>query len=519
MNTFARRSLLAALLAAMFTNAAPADAAAMLRADGDRLTITPGVRAPGYQLRIIGPGPFLIEKTFLRNETMALQVGGDARWNDGAYTYEIAPIVGMEVRGGDAGGSRNADVAALEGGSFSIAQGRLLIPTSVPESQRSSDRDSAQAKDQVIPDDLIVQGSECVGLDCVDGESFGFDTIRMKENNLRVVFDDTSASAGFPATDWNLTANDSASGGINRFSIDDITAATTPFTVEGDTPTNSLYVDSTANVGLGTATPVLRLHAVRGDTPGVRLEQNGTGGFTPQTWDIAGNEANFFVRDVTGGSRLSFRIRPGAPTSSIDIAASGNVGIGTATPGASLDVARSGDTTLRISNLATSGFTNDWDWKNNAATGRLTLTDDPSGLRVPLKVAPNAVDNLLRIGVLATNTVDINGNLTVTGTITPDYVFEPKFDLPTIEQHAAAMWQNKHLPKVAPAATNAEGKGVIDVGARSQGLLEELEYAHIYIEQLHTRVQTLQRDDAAQKAELAQMRAMLATLERRIDGK
>ena len=42
------------------------------------------------------------------------------------------------------------------------------------------------------------------------------------------------------------------------------------------------------------------------------------------------------MRDVTGGSRLPFRIRPGAPTSSIDIAASGNVGIGTASPGSPL---------------------------------------------------------------------------------------------------------------------------------------------------------------------------------------
>ena len=36
---------------------------------------------------------------------------------------------------------------------------------------------------------------------------------------------------------------------------------------------------------------------------------------------------------MTGGSRLPFRIRPGAPTSSIDINASGNVGVGTASPG------------------------------------------------------------------------------------------------------------------------------------------------------------------------------------------
>ena len=39
------------------------------------------------------------------------------------------------------------------------------------------------------------------------------------------------------------------------------------------------------------------------------------------------------MRDVTGGSRLPFRIRPGAPTSSIDITADGNVGIGTASAG------------------------------------------------------------------------------------------------------------------------------------------------------------------------------------------
>ena len=37
--------------------------------------------------------------------------------------------------------------------------------------------------DQVILDDLVVDGSICVGQDCVNGESFGFDTIRLKENN------------------------------------------------------------------------------------------------------------------------------------------------------------------------------------------------------------------------------------------------------------------------------------------------------------------------------------------------
>ena len=66
--------------------------------------------------------------------------------------------------------------------------------------------------DFVIADDLIVQGSACVGLDCVNGEVFNFDTIRVKENNTRISFNDTSV-APFPTNDWTIRANSSASGG------------------------------------------------------------------------------------------------------------------------------------------------------------------------------------------------------------------------------------------------------------------------------------------------------------------
>src|SRR5882757_5622856 len=186
--------------------------------------------------------------------------------------------------------------------------------------------------DNVIADDLIVQGSACVGLDCVNNESFGFDTIRLKENNTRIKFDDTSTGAGFPNNDWQLTANDSASGGLNKFSIENITTATVPFTIVGAAPTNSLFVDSSGRLGIKTAVPGLNIHIATGDTPAQRFEQTTASGFGAQTWDIGANEANFFVRDVTGGSRLPFRIRPGAPTSSIDINATGLVGVGTASP-------------------------------------------------------------------------------------------------------------------------------------------------------------------------------------------
>ncbi len=183
--------------------------------------------------------------------------------------------------------------------------------------------------DQVFLDDLIVDGSACIGFDCVDGESFGFDTIRLKENNLRIRFVDTSSTASFASNDWQITANDESNGGANKFSIDDIDNSRTPFTIEAASPSNSLYVDSSGRLGFGTANPVVQLHVVDGNTPTLRLEQDGSSGFTPQTWDLAGNETNFFVRDVTNGSKLPFRIRPGAETSSIDIDASGQVRIGT----------------------------------------------------------------------------------------------------------------------------------------------------------------------------------------------
>jgi hypothetical protein len=70
------------------------------------------------------------------------------------------------------------------------------------------------------------------------------------------------------------------------------------------------------------ASPAVRVKV--DDTPGINLVQTGRS-FAAQTWDVAGNEANFFVRDVTGGNRLPFRIRPGAPTSSLEIAATGDV--------------------------------------------------------------------------------------------------------------------------------------------------------------------------------------------------
>jgi hypothetical protein len=313
------------------------------------------------------------------------------RLPDGSYIYELrlTPVLSLSARetlkaarGNDddpedvrATRKREAPPILVQSGSFSIVNGAVIVAGAQEERQARPvskvtepplpglTSGNAVTKtqqhhalrivkpDDVIPDDLIVQGSACVGLDCVNGEVFGFDTIRLKENNTRIQFDDTSA-AGFPTNNWQIRANSSAAGGASFLGFVDQGASgnsetgTIVFEVDAGAPANSLKVSSTGRVGLRTATPALDVHMNTGDTPAIRLEQNNGSGFTAQTWDVAGNEANFFVRDVTGGSRLPFRIRPGAPTSSIDISADGRVGIGIASPSKALDVAKSGaDTT------------------------------------------------------------------------------------------------------------------------------------------------------------------------------
>ncbi len=107
--------------------------------------------------------------------------------------------------------------------------------------------------DQVVSDDLIVQGSLCVGFDCVNGESFGFDTIRLKENNTRIRFEDTSVGT-FPSNDWQIFANDSASGGASYLGIEDNTAGRMIFRVDAGAPLLSLRIDALGNLNLTSTT-------------------------------------------------------------------------------------------------------------------------------------------------------------------------------------------------------------------------------------------------------------------------
>lgn len=364
--------------------------------------------------------------------------------------------------------------------------------------------------DQVILDDLIVDGSACIGLDCANGENFGFDTIRMKENNTRLKFDDTSATASFPNVDWQLTANESTNGGLNKFSIEDITNGRIPFTVEASAPTNALFIEDTGDVGVGTNNPVLEMHIVDGDSPSIRIEQDGSSGFTPQTWDMAGNETNFFVRDVTNGSALPFRIFPGNSNDDGLVIRNSRVGIYTDNPQSTLHVQKSDGTTqvLVKETNATQGQRVMLELENKGdPTIQMLNTAFPAinwqmraGQRFIIDDSLNSATGNFLFDLTAAGDLSIAGSLTTGGagacSATPcDAVFDPEvYSVPSIEEHAAEMWKNKHLPAVGPTLPNQP----VDVTVKLLRMLNELEHAHIYIEQLHARVETLEEKLIAQ---------------------
>lgn len=272
-------------------------------------------------LTLSGPGGLVVH-AFGPGERPTLDVfdAGGQPLPDSSYTWELKS---EPMSKGSERDRHHSEVERstlpqhiFQSGYVTVDNGRFVMPD-MPESTATTfgtpeveqvGTEAVGEKDFVVQDEFIVNGSACIGQDCTDGEEFlQLETLRLKEDHLRLEFQDTSVGVGFPSNDWQITVNDAGSGGANRFSIDDIDAATVPFTLEAGAPDHSLYVDDAGHLGLGTSTPAADIHRVDGDTPTLRLEQDGSAGLTPQTWDVGGNENEFFVSDVTAGT-TPFRI-------------------------------------------------------------------------------------------------------------------------------------------------------------------------------------------------------------------
>lgn len=260
----------------------------------------------GAVLSVQRPDGEVFTETFAAGQSPSLRLDGFA---DGAYSWEL--------RGG----------TDVQSGTFTIASG-AIVPPDIPENLRAG-RPLRPATDTFFADDVSAAGGVCAGTDCTNAEVYGFASIKMKENNTRIKFEDTSASPGFATTDWQISANDTTSGGANKLFFEDLTAATVPFLIEGGTPTNTLYVDSNGRVGVKTSTPARDLTIANPVSSIIRMEQSAS---PFQAWDIVANNNNFYVRDVNH-EQNPFIIKQSAPYYSLVIeSTSGNIGLGVVTP-------------------------------------------------------------------------------------------------------------------------------------------------------------------------------------------
>jgi len=98
--------------------------------------------------------------------------------------------------------------------------------------------------------------------------------------------------------------------------------------------------------------------------------------------------------------------------------------------------------------------------------------------------------------------LDVNGAIYQRGgQIHADYVFEEDYELESIEEHAHFMWREKHLPAITKATVDEQGQEVVEVGAHRRGIVEELEKAHIYIQQLKRELDALKMSMAKPESE------------------
>jgi len=513
-------ALVAAILAVGIPSAAVCESTALaeFQLNGSNANFDPLIEYSSVRISIVGPDGFEVTGTFSAAEAAAVPIPA----TDGLYKYELrfAPLLSRAEQAALAAARESGDTVATEvggddmvqSGSFRIENGALL-----------PDLDETPGRGTVVTNaDGIIRNSLCVGFDCPNSPSFSDTTILMMENNTRIKFDDTSSLEGFPRNDWEIEANSNLSNGASYLGINDCgnsaqggCATDLVFAVEAGARQSALYVESDGDIGIGTSNPVTEIHAVRGDTPTLRLDQDGSSGFAPQVWDVAGNETSFFIRDVTGGSTLPFRINPGAPSSSIHINASGDVGMGTASPGSSLQVRRTAAGVNTALSLVAGPSAFEWQIIQNAATGRLTFFAPGGGAATgAFKFDRQAQENLLRVGVDAADEVEITGRLVVNNTQlnVPDFVFQDGYKLESIEDHAAFMWENSHLPAL-PRAGEDNRAVDIDVLSHQMGMLEELEKAHIYIEQLNGRLKHKDSQMSDMQRQIAELTTRLEKVE------
>ena len=173
-----------------------------------------------------------------------------------------------------------------------------------------------------------------------------------------------------------------------------------------------------------------------------------------------------------------------------------NVGIGTNAPLFDLHIQRTSPR-LEVESSGGVAFRTMFELLNNGPPS-FKFADKTGGLAASWLFRMGSAGNgypfvLSNFGV-AGNQFELRntGDLTISGqlftggscSVGCDRVFQPDYELESIEEHAESMWTNGYLPSVGATAE----EGPYNLTQKTVRILNELEKAHIYIEQLHKRL-------------------------------
>ena len=379
-----------------------------------------------------------------------------------------------------------------------------------------SDADNATA-DLFVNDKTTLDGNVCIGSGCATNETYSDELVKLKQSNANMLFVDTSSEAGtFPSGDWRIRINDNYSNGADYFAIQDVDAATTPFKVKGGGDESTLVVSDGGEVGINTAFPDAELHIKAPAIADIRMDA-GTA-----FWTLRAGGSYFALRDSNSNSS-PFLVENDAPSSTLRLTATGDIGMGTILPDAPVHISRiiegeMADTgMLHVQNTSTTTAQRDMMvFENNGDMEFLFNNTDPLAPTPTWKFITRQGD--FRIVTPTTPgpefQISNTGDLTISGTITTngscsvgcDAVFDPSYDLLSIEEHQATIRKNGYLPNVGPT----RGDEPWDMTDKMGRMLNELEHAHLYIGQLHAQ-------NAAQEARLADQEAHILALTSRLD--